>query len=44
MYVYSEVSSTAGTTGGYEVVKLVGVTAVGIEATASTTDNTVFIA
>lgn len=43
-YVYSQVATTAGTTGGYELVRLVGVTATGLETTASTTDNLVFIA
>jgi hypothetical protein len=43
-YVYSQATTDAGTTGGYQIVRLVGVTATGLETTASTTDNLVFIA
>jgi hypothetical protein len=37
-FVYSQTATTAGTTGGCSLVDLVGVSVVGVETTASTTD------
>jgi Ca2+-binding RTX toxin-like protein len=43
-FLYQQKTTNAGGTDGYEVIDLVGVTLVGIETTASTTDASVYVA
>jgi hypothetical protein len=42
--IYTQTATTAGGSGGYNVVDVVGVTLVGVEATASTTNLSAYIA
>jgi len=43
-FIYSQTATTAGGIGGYSLVDVVGVTLVGVESTASTTDLSALIA
>ena len=43
-FIYSQTETTAGSTGGYSLIDVVGVTLVGLETTASATNLSAFIA